>query len=673
MKEFIKKYKMIAVVSAVAIIPLVYSSLFLYAFWDPYSRMNELPIAVITEDLGAEVNGEFKNVGQEVVDELKSNTDVKWIFTDAASADSGLNGTDFYAMVTFPKDFTASIAKADSPERIKGLVEYKLNEKRNFLAGQVLNKVASELENKISKTITEEVVQAMTDEIKKVPEDLAVLADGLGEMKDGTSTLYSKTGDLIEGQSKFNKGVQTLDKGISEAAKGSAALSEGATQLATGTQTFATALKAGSTKSGELAAGSAQFSTGLGNLDTGIQKYTAGVNQLVDTVNQSAQGQVAMAAALKTYLGAHPEAMKDPNMQAVLKVLEAGKASQSQLASASELLKTSGTSLSEGSTKINTSYGTLNNGINTLSSSMNTAAEKAAQVSAGAATLKDGAAALSTGLEKASNGTGELNKNATLLIDGEKKLQEGIKTLDDGVGEARDEVNESVVTAKEQVGKLDGINTYAADPMDINAEKINSVPDYGTAFTPYFVSLSIWVGALMMFFAIYLDPTVRFRRSNSKSKGFARFGAYTAIGLVQAMVLAVVLRKGLHLDVKNVALFYITCIATSLAFVSIMRFFLVHLGEVGKFLAILMLILQLTACGGTFPIELVPMFFQKINPLMPMTYSVNALKEVISGIDYSLYQQNMLVLFGLALGFFILNVGIAKIKTDRNPDGDPIF
>ena len=393
----------------------------------------------------------------------------------------------------------------------------------------------------------------------------------------------------------------------------------------------------------------------------------------MDGINQSAAGQAAIGNALKAYLGSHPEAMKDANIQTILKTMEAGKTGQAKLAEASATLKSSGTALAEGSKTLSSGYAQINQGIETVSASMGTASEKANALSKGASAVAAGMTQIQTGLEKATEGSGQLVVNSVKLVDGETKLREGIKTLDEGVAEAKDKVSESVVEANDKVVDLDGIEAYTADPVDFNEQKINPIPDYGTAFTPYFVSLSLWVGALMMFFAIYLDQTVRFRRSNSKSKGFVRFGAYTAIGLAQAVVLAFVLRTALHLEVKNVAMFYLTCMAISLAFVSIMRFLLVHVGDVGKFLAVLILILQLTACGGTFPMELVPRFFQVINPAMPMTYSVNVLKEVISGIDYAFYYQNLAVLFGLAVGFFALNVGIAKIKTDRNPDGDPIF
>lgn len=672
-KASMKKYKMVAVIAAVITIPLVYSYLYLYAFWDPYSKLNELPVAVVTEDVGGMINGTQKNIGEEIINNLKTNDKVKWVFTDSADAKAGVEGEKYYAEIIIPENFTKEIATADSAERVQGLVIYNLNEKRNFLAGQIMGRVAAELEASISESISEEIVKAMTDEVAKLPGDLTELKDGLGEMKDGTGTLFEKTGDLVNGQSKFNNGLVTLDKGLISAKNGSTALKDGTTKLADGASQFSEALKTGAEKTVALKAGSETFNTGLLSLNDSLKKYTAGVGQYVDGINQGAAAQAAIGTSLKAYLGSHPEAMKDPNMQAVLKTMEASKAGQAKLAEASASLKGSGPALSEGSEKLAGAYTQINQGVVLVAGSMDTAAVKATELSKGASAVAVGMNQIQAGLGKATEGSKLLVTNSAKILEGENKLKDGINTLDTGVLEAKDKVAESVTKANEKVVNMNGLDTYTADPVTFEEQKINAIPDYGTAFTPYFVSLSLWVGALMMFFAIYLDTNVRFRRSNSKSKGYVRFFAYTAIGLSQSLVLAFVLRTALDLQVKNVTLFYLTCMAISLAFVSIMRFLLVHVGEVGKFFAVLILILQLTACGGTFPMELVPRFFQVINPYMPMTYSVNVLKEVISGIDYSLYNYNIAVLLGLAVGFFILNIGIAKIKTDRNPTGDPIF
>lgn len=665
--------KMLAVVLAVVVLPLAYSFFYLWAFWDPYSHLSDLPIAVVNEDQGATLNGITKNIGESILDELRKSDDVKWVFTTPEDAADGLANRRYYGEVVFPKDFSEQIATVDNPEKIQGLFLYKVNEKRNFLAGQVMNRVAIELKDKITKSITQEIVKAITDEMKNLPSSLEELNDGLAKLNDGSSTLYSKMGTLMNAQKRFGDGVQALDSGIGKAITGSATLSTGADSLNTGAEKLSTGLGQLEANLPKLTEGSKSLSEGLATFDESLKKFTAGTNQYIEGVQKSSQAQEAIGVSLQKYLAAHPEAMRDANMQALVKVMEAGKEGAAQLKTAGETLKGSTAPLTQASGQLSLGASSINTGIVNVKEGVTQLAAGANTLSEGTTKFSSGVKELSSGLVKAKAGSEKLVTSAEKLLDGERKLQEGIAKLDEGVVEAHDGVSEAVVKANDKVENIDQVDVFISEPVKMADEKINPIPDYGTAFTPYFVSLSLWVGALMMFFAIYLEPNIRFKRQQNQSKGIVRFLAYTGIGIAQAVVVAFVLLNGLHLQVKSIPLFYLTVIAISFAFVAIMRFLLVHLGNVGKFFGVLFLILQLTACGGTFPMELVPSFFQIINPFMPMTYSVNALKEVISGIDYGYFQQNLVVLLAIAATFTALNIGLARLRHKRNPYLGPVF
>lgn len=673
MKAAFKKYKIAAVVAAVIILPLAYSYLYLWAFWDPYSHLNDLPIAVVNVDKGATIGNEFKNIGNEVIDELKANDDVKWVFTTPEEAAKGLDNRQYYGEVVFPENFTEQIATVDSPDKIQGLFLYKINEKRNFLAGQVMNRVAIELKDKITKNVSKEIVKKMTDEMKTLPDSLTELNDGLKKIDDGSRTLYEKMGDLMSGQKKFGDGISSLDTGLQGAVSGSVQLKDGANALNGGLTKLSGGLTELNANMPKLQGGAEGLETGLKTFNESIQKYTTGTTQYIDGVNKSSEATAAIAASLQKYVAAHPEAMKDANIQTILKVMEAGKDGSAKLKAAGDTLKASAQPLTEGSDKLAAGSTQLKAGLTAAALAVGQLADGSKALSEGATKLADGTVTLNKGLVAAKLGTSQLVDNSGKLLDGEKKIREGINKLEKGVDEASTGVGEAVDKANSKVKNIDQVDVFVSDPVKMQDEKVNPIPDYGTAFTPYFVSLSLWVGALMMFFAIYLDQNVRFRRKQNNSKGIVRFLAYTGIGVAQAAVVAFVLMNSLHLTVKSVGLFYLSCIVISLAFVSIMRFLLVHIGDVGKFLGVLFLILQLTACGGTFPMELVPQFFQDINPYMPMTYSVNVLKEVISGIDYNYLNENMLVLIGITLVFTALNLGVAKMRRMKKPEMDPIF
>ena len=130
--------------------------------------------------------------------------------------------------------------------------------------------------------------------------------------------------------------------------------------------------------------------------------------------------------------------------------------------------------------------------------------------------------------------------------------------------------------------------------------------------------------------------------------------------------LGVALKYCLGLTVKNTGLYFLACGLYSLVAVSIIQFFMVNFKDLGKFLCIVILILQLTACGGTFPMETIPKFFNVIYPFMPMTYSVGLFKEAISGGDTVLIARNAGILAAIAVGFTALSIVLSSVSRSRD-------
>lgn len=832
--------KRIAVITAVIIIPLVYSFFYLWAFWDPYSKLQDLPVAVVNEDKGAQINGELRNAGNEFVDEISKSKDLKWVVTNGEEADNGLNNREFYAEIRIPEDFSSKIATATEKEKTESIIIYQPNEKRNFLAAQVLNRGILELKEKVSKKLTEEMVSSLTVEVKKLPDDLKEMNDKLGEASDGAKQLTDGLGELRSSQVKLNDGVAKLSSGLAGLRDGSsmlaaknAELADGSGKLAAGSRTlsdnlslfsgkliaglpdFAT-LSQGSNifnqKLSELSNGAAQLNGGMVKLNAGltvlnsdlnapngglnefanaatsfgkglqmfsdgfnsakagsnkvyegtaqysasIKQYSDGLTQYFTGVKTLTDSDKAIAEFMTAYVKAHPEAMTDKNIQSIMDIYKKSQGSLDQLGAATDTLKTksddlvkgaqqlqagskelndgmaligdkskelmsganqlaagatkvgsemgqlSGTvkqlsdgskqlagaasSLAEGSSQLTAAYGQINGGIQKASQSVTEAAGASKQLSdgaktvtdnlntlsQGAASLADGAKTLNSGASQAYNGSAELNNNLPQFIDGESKLYDGANKLKDGLNDGHKQVSDALSKANDKMSAIDGLDKYAAEPVKIQQTAVNPVPDYGTAFAPYFMSLSLWIGALLMFYLIYCDPDIRFKRISKNSRGIVRFFAYPLLGIVQAVVLGFVVRAGLHLQVKDDFLYYMMCILVSLAFISIMQFLIINLADVGKFLAIVLLILQLTACGGTFPMELVPDFFRAINPFMPMTYSVNVFKEVISGIDYGFLGENAMILIGIIIAFLLASFLISKLTADKNSSQEEI-
>ncbi|BCN31173.1 YhgE/Pip domain-containing protein [Anaeromicropila herbilytica] len=736
-----KKIASIIVIIGVIIVPLLYSFFYLDAFWDPYSSLETLPVAIVNEDKGAVINDEQRNVGQELCDKLKDEGTLKFIFTDADTAKKGVEGKKYYSSITIPNDFSESIKSASTTDKKTAELIYVTNEKRNYLASQILKSAVLKIEMSVRSSVDKEIVSNLADKLKSTPDKLTTLSDGLQKLYDGSSDLQSGTSKLNDGakdlkngatklangSSKLISGTSDLKNGISTLTNGTDKLAAGSKSLKTGTSTFNSKLKeyqsgvntattgskslsdnmakldtginkllAGATQLetatkniNDLKTGSSSLAAGAEQLNTGITTYTTGVDSLVANVTKTTQ--VLAAYAQKTgdkTIGALVAQLTSKENLASIQALSqasttlktasgqisagasklsAGTANVNELQSGISQLKAGLQNAKDGSGKLTTGSKTLNQGMTKLNTATTQLVTASAKISTGASTLNNGLAQLKAGASKLYTGAGSLFNGASTLNNGVLTLKDGTVTLatgtydlndgatkiNDGIQTAKDKVDDSITDANEQIKALDGLDEYAKEPVNVDTSKYAPVPNYGTAFAPYFMSLSLWVGGLMIFFGIYLDADEKYKllARNSTNKVLRTF-AYLLIGVVQAVFLAIILLVCLGLKVKSIPLFVASCILVSLVFIAIIQFFLIFFKDVGKFLALLMLILQLTSCGGTFPMETVPKVFNVLYPFMPMTYSVGLFKEAISGVGHtSLAWHNGIVLLAI---FFII-------------------
>lgn len=270
------------------------------------------------------------------------------------------------------------------------------------------------------------------------------------------------------------------------------------------------------------------------------------------------------------------------------------------------------------------------------------------QLYVGSNQLANGVNKLSNGSIQLTEGLKELNSKVPELSDGVNKLYNGSKGLSTKLEEGSDELNSKLKVKSEDMGE------FVSEPITLNEAPVNKVPNYGTGFTPYFIPLSLWVGALMMFFVI-TDKVDDELGASPASIVVGKFLSYGFIGVMQA-VLASAAVLTLGLKTANIPLFFLFNIFLSFVFIAIIQSLIFLLGDAGRLLSIVLLILQLTSSGGTFPLEVVPRFFKFLNPLMPFTYATGGLREIISGVDYSVLGHDTVILAVTMIIFLIISV-----------------
>jgi putative membrane protein len=403
----------------------------------------------------------------------------------------------------------------------------------------------------------------------------------------------------------------------------------------------------------------------------GTNKLNEEVKQLKGEINQTtsdAQNKLPNTAKLKSLTDGIDELVSGQkgfveNFQGFGKNLNAAKEGANKFKNESGQLIDAINQLADGSGQVTGGLDTLSAGANQMSGGINQLADGSNQVTGGLGTLSvganqmiggvsqlaDGSGQVTTGLGTLNGGLNKMSTGSTQLIDGVNKLADGSGKVTDGLVKVNDgsgELAEKLGEGAEKTGEVKGTDkTYDmfASPVKVKTEKMAEVPNYGTGFTPYFLSLGLFVGALLLSIVYPLRDTVGVPKSGF-SWFISKFGVLLSVGIIQAIVADIILLFGLGVEVQSIPYFILFSIVTSLAFIALIQCLVTAFGDAGRFIAIITLIIQLTTSAGTFPLELIPKFLQPFNAWLPMTYSVSGLKAVVSSGDFNFMWQNVGVL-----------------------------
>ncbi|MCU5681438.1 YhgE/Pip domain-containing protein [Bacillus wiedmannii] len=416
-----------------------------------------------------------------------------------------------------------------------------------------------------------------------------------------TTTVQQKAAGVAGGTNKLNEEVKQLKGEISEKTSGMQSKMPNPEDVGN----LTSGIKKLTNAQNEFVSKFHGLGEGLGNAKVGVDRLKNGSGPLIDGVNQLFDGSGKVTEGLGT-LSAGANQM-------------AGGVNQ----------------LADGSSQVTGGLGTLSVGANQMAGGVNQLADGSNQVTTGLGTLNGG-------LNKMSTGSTQLIDGVNKLADGSGKVTDGLVKVNDGSGELAEKLGEGA----EKTGEVKGTDkTYDmfASPVKVKTEKMAEVPNYGTGFTPYFLSLGLFVGALLLSIVYPLRDTVGVPKSGF-SWFISKFGVLLSVGIIQAVVADIILLFGLGVEVQSIPYFILFSIVTSLAFIALIQCLVTAFGDAGRFIAIITLIIQLTTSAGTFPLELIPKFLQPFNAWLPMTYSVSGLKAVVSSGDFNFMWQNVGIL-----------------------------
>ncbi|MCM3627842.1 YhgE/Pip domain-containing protein [Paenibacillus glycanilyticus] len=672
---FLKNRMLIITFLGVSLVPMLYGGFLIKGNWDPYGQLQDLPVAVVNLDKGAEYQGKSMNVGEDFVNELKENETFDWQFVNENAAKEGMVSNRYYATITIPEEFSEHAASLTSETPQKADIIFESNSFYNFISGQISENATKELRNKLSQNLTEAYSRSMLSQFSTLSSGLSRLAagasdlhsgavqleDGAGtlntklqELSSGAAKLHSSIGQLEEGAAQLNAGLTklsssagTLSSGASQLGAASTQLQEGADKLADGSTQLKTGIQSAKNGADELYAGMQQTAAGSKQLETGLTASSSASDTLAD-------GSAQVAAGLQQLADGNAELASDPAVQKLLAASQAvasgakelSKGQQQLLAGSRTLnagqqkLLAGGKQLSAGQSKLLQSASQLATAQNQLHDGITQVFSKFPALVSGSKQLGEGASQLAQGAGKLKGGIAQFESGGAALASGASQLAAGAGELREGAGKlasGSQQLADSLADAAEQTASLKADEKtiqMIAEPVTIVANDDRKVRLYANGIAPYFLSMALFAGSLVF-------TTMFSARQSSSAQGadglplfLSKLLTFGLMSLAQSLILSTVVLYVLGLKVQNVPLFYLYTMMTGFAFMFVVQAFVTWLDNPGRFVVLLLMIFQLVSSAGTFPYELLPGWAQAMNPWLPMTYSIRGYRDVISSGDF---------------------------------------
>ena len=669
-REIFRKTRTWIVIIGLILLPSMYAWPNILSAWDPYGHTNNIKVAVVTEDSGAEVSGQKVNLGENLVEGLKNNKNLDWQFvSNKQEAEEGVRIGDYYASIVIPKKFSEDLTSVSRGFPKKATIEYTVNEKINAISPKITNSGASAIANNISKSFVEIANGVIFEKlheagikfeqnlpsIEKMKEEIFKLNDNFSNYENVVSELIGKT---EQGQKILNTIQQTLPD-IDRFATNSIMLADKADITINNIQSFnekllpliSNHLKVVEDVSGEANSLAQKIQSKPDNVEETKEKL-----KLLNTRLEAAEERLRVVKNIFEYLN---ELSGENILQNQLNKINTLENDLTKVKEVNNKIYTNIDNYDEIADDIKKDFVDRTKRINEISTNIdNRLNDDIAPLVAKVLTKADinineiskliiGAQNELPEVEaKISSTEVKIQRAHAKLITIQKELPEAkgkIKKLTEEIKKAEAGTNTNMLFNLLKVDYKQQAEFFA-NPVQLSENKLYHIKNYGSAMTPFYTVLSIWVGALLM--SSLLTTKVEDEEGKYKpcEKYFGRWILFLVISLFQTLVITLGDMYVLGTQAVSPYRFVFYGLLISALFSSIIYTIVHLLGNVGKAICIILLVLQLGSSGGTFPIQMTSSFFQALYPKVPFTYSIGLLREAVGGVYIPAAQRDMKIL-----------------------------
>ena len=647
LKSLTKNLIVFVVVIGITILPALYAWFNIASNWDPYSNTGDISFAVCSMDKGYTYDNIKINAGEKIVDNLKKNNKMGWEFVDDKDdAEKGVKDGKYYAAVVIPDNFTENLLSVTSGKFTQAKLHYHVNEKMNAIAPKITDKGISAIQESVDASYVTVLNTAKTEnESFKKSVDLLV-------------TTLDSIDDLIKANQKM---LPTIQKTLSKAG------------VVTGD--IKSTLKAAQNTSTQLTTTIEEL---IGAGDSYIQNISTQLNDAFKTVSDDANAAANKFEKVKTInekkmsinnkLISILQKIEDNLGIDCSKIISRIKNSNSKqqsiinkIVSISNNIKSAGKFpanakadvdklISEADSEfagVNTEFAAIKKSVddtlNKSYSDLDKVADFAQSIDLENGTLNS---AFKAGSNSISSLKSALNNLKDFLDKTNKKIDSAVKRIDTlKNGKSLENLILPIIEDPKALGE------FISAPVSYDTDRVYPLDTYGSAMTPFYSSLALWVGGVVLVAVLNVDLTQKDRKKLGKANPvqlfFGRYVMFFVISQIQAVIIALGDLFFLKIQCDNPLLFIITCMISATVYSLIIYSLTITFSVVGKALAVIILIMQVAGSGGTFPIEVLPGPFKSIAPFLPFRYGINALRETVAGVDTNAYLQDigMLLLF----------------------------
>ena len=635
------------VVVAIALLPSLYAWLNIYSNWDPYGNTGGISIAVASLDEGyTDEDGTYENKGDDVVADLREATSINWVIVDTEeAAKGGVESGDYYAAVVIDKQFSRNMYRMLTDWTGKPAITYYENAKKNAVATKITDTAVETLKRSISENYLEVVIDGIMEQSNLLAADLTA-DDPEAAVK----------GVLYQAQDLLHACGRMMD--AFEAAGGSGVSESSAAALEAAVASINKNLPDGAQLQQTAAEIQMQLNTALARVERALDRLNSAIENApdqeetqqklldaADTMDKTADALETWAAGLEAFgteagktqaEAARQTAAECRKTAKQLRALAESPDSADLLADCDALVKS-----------LRTMVDRIPVTSKALQKELDTVAGQVADTMEGMAALAGDAKAMKTALAETADAVGD---TMALLRPATEKLLTSLEsTIDDLEGQTTDEYMDTLVDILGGDPAVYG--QYFPEMVQTSVNAVYPIANYGSAMTPFYTVLAIWVGGVILSSLIKIHArTEGLIDPKPAELYFGRYLFFFVLSQIQAAVIVTGDLYILKVQCLHPGMLYLTGALTAFTFSLLIYSLALSFGDVGKAIVVVIMVMQIAGSSGTFPIELLPAIYQKIYRFFPFPYAIDAMRECICGMYGNYYWQQIgfLLLFAAA-------------------------